>query len=216
MATVKQKQAALQILSVLEQIHDDAHIALEFTSPFELLVATILSAQCTDVRVNLVTRELFRKYPNVKDYADAEPGELEQAIRSTGFYRNKAKNLIACAAAILDRHDGEVPRTMSELTALPGVGRKTANVVLGNAFDIPGMVVDTHVRRVATRLGWTRERDPVKIEYDLCKLLPQDKWCQTSHVLIFHGRRICKAPAPLCSCCPVIDGCPRMGVSRSK
>lgn len=216
MVTLKQKQAALRILSVLEQAHDDAHIALEFSNPFELLVATILSAQCTDVRVNLVTRDLFRKYPDAEAFAEAELDELEQDIRSTGFYRNKAKNLIGCAAAIRDRHAGNVPRTMAELTALPGVGRKTANVVLGNAFGIPGMVVDTHVRRVATRLGWTGERDPVKIEYELCRLLPQDKWSHTSHVLIFHGRRICKAPVPLCSSCPVSDNCRRTGVNKSK
>jgi len=216
MATLKQRQAVLRVLSVLEQTHDDAHIALEFSSPFELLVATILSAQCTDVRVNQVTKDLFRKYPTVKAYAGADPAELEQDIRSIGFYRNKARNLIGCAAAILDRHAGEVPGRMEELTALPGVGRKTANVVLGNAFDIPGMVVDTHVKRVATRLSWTRESDPVKIEYDLCRLLPQEKWCHTSHVLIFHGRRICKAPVPLCSTCPVSDNCPRTGVKKTK
>lgn len=216
MATLKHKQAAIRVLSVLEQVHHDAHIALEFSNPFELLVATILSAQCTDVRVNQVTRDLFRKYPSVKAYAEANLNELEQDIRSTGFFRNKAKNLIGCAAAILDRHAGEVPRTIAELTALPGVGRKTANVVLGNAFGIPGMVVDTHVRRVATRLGWTGKRDPVKIEQDLCRLLPRDKWSHTSHVLIFHGRRICKAPVPLCSSCPVSDNCPRIGVNKSK
>lgn len=216
MAQTKQQRAAVRVLSVLEQTHNDARIALRHSNSLELLVATILSAQCTDVRVNLVTRDLFRKYPDVRAYAEADLGELEQDIRSTGFYRNKAKNLIGCATAILKKHGGEVPRTMAELTALPGVGRKTANVVLGNAFDIPGMVVDTHVRRVATRLGWTSESDPVKIERVLSRLLPMEKWTHASHVLIFHGRRICKAPVPLCSSCPVCDFCPRVGVIRSK
>jgi len=179
-------------------------------------VATILSAQCTDVRVNLVTRELFRKYPHARAYAEADLAELEQDIRSTGFFRNKAKSLVGCASAIVDRHGGEVPQTMEELTALPGVGRKTANVVLGNAFGVPGMVVDTHVGRVASRLGWTRESDPGKVERDLCRLLPKEKWTHGSHVLIFHGRRICKAPVPLCTSCPVFEFCPRVGVKKAK
>jgi endonuclease-3 len=216
MAQTKRTAAAGDVLAILEQTHSDAHIALNFSNPLELLVATILSAQCTDVRVNLVTGELFRQYPDARAYAEADLGELEQAIRSTGFYRNKAKSLIGCATVILEKHGGEVPRTMAELTALPGVGRKTANVVLGNAFGIPGLVVDTHVRRVATRLGWTRESDPVKIERTLCRRLPKEKWTHASHVLIFHGRRICKAPTPHCSSCPVFELCPRVGVKRSK
>lgn len=207
---------ALMVLGLLEKAHSDATIALEFSNPLELLVATILSAQCTDVRVNLVTRELFKKYPDVRAYAEADVAGLESGIRSTGFYKNKAKSLIGCAAAIVEKHGGRVPDTMEELTALPGVGRKTANVVLGNAFGVPGMVVDTHVKRVATRLGWTRQRDPVKIECELCALLPREKWSHTSHVLIFHGRRICKAPTPLCSLCPVQKLCPRVGVSKSR
>jgi endonuclease-3 len=210
------KQQAARVLAILEQVHGDARIALNFSNPLELLVATILSAQCTDVRVNLVTRELFRKYSHARDYAEADLGELEQDIRSTGFFRNKAKSLVGCASAIVERHGGEVPRTMEELTALPGVGRKTANVVLGNAFGVPGMVVDTHVGRVAARLGWTRENDPEKIERDLSRLLPKEKWIHASHVLIFHGRRICKAPVPLCSSCPVFELCPRIGVKKSK
>jgi len=207
---------ALEVLVLLETTHADATIALNFSNPLELLVATILSAQCTDVRVNQVTRELFRKYPEARAYAEADLSELEKDIRSTGFYRNKAKNLIGCATVLVERHGGKVPATMEELTALPGVGRKTANVVLGNAFGVPGMVVDTHVKRVATRLGWTRERDPEKIERDLCALLPRQKWSHTAHVLIFHGRRVCKAPTPLCSLCPVLDYCPRLGVKKSK
>ncbi|HXV21233.1 MAG TPA: endonuclease III [Desulfuromonadales bacterium] len=216
MTQMKPRQEAGRVLAILEQVHADACIALNFTSPLELLVATILSAQCTDVRVNLVTRDLFRKYPHARAYAEADLDQLEQDIRSTGFFRNKAKSLIGCASALIERHGGEVPQTMEELTALPGVGRKTANVVLGNAFGVPGMVVDTHVGRVATRLGWTRERDPGKIERDLCRLLPKEKWTWASHVLIFHGRRICKAPVPLCSTCPVFELCPRIGVNKSK
>ena len=211
-----EKKGAARLLSLLEEAHGDARIALNFSTPLELLVATILSAQCTDVRVNQVTPALFRRYPDAAAYAAADPGELELAVRSTGFFRNKAKSLIGCAQALVERHGGEVPRSIEELTALPGVGRKTANVVLGNAFGIPGMVVDTHVRRVATRLGWTRQVDPVKIEADLSGLLPQEKWTLASHVLIFHGRRFCKAPTPLCSSCPVLEQCPRVGVKRSK
>jgi len=210
------KKEAGRVFATLARTHEDARIALNFSTPLELLVATILSAQCTDVRVNLVTPALFRKYPDAVAYADADLADLEQEIRSTGFYRNKARNLLGCARALVERHGGEVPRTMEELVALPGVGRKTANVVLGNAFGIPGLVVDTHVRRVATRLGWTRQSDPVKIEAELCRLLPQEKWTLASHVLIFHGRRICKAPTPLCSSCPVLEQCPRVGVKRSK
>jgi endonuclease-3 len=216
MTQMKPIQEAGRVLAILEQVHADARIALNFTSPLELLVATILSAQCTDVRVNLVTRDLFRKYSHARAYAEADLDQLEQDIRSTGFFRNKAKSLIGCASVLVERHGGEVPQTMEELTALPGVGRKTANVVLGNAFGVPGMVVDTHIGRVATRLGWTRESDPGKIERDLCRLLPKEKWTQASHVLIFHGRRICKAPVPLCSSCPVFELCPRVGVKKSK
>lgn len=205
-----------RVLALLAAAYPDAKIALEFSNPLELLVATILSAQCTDVRVNEVTKTLFKKYPDARAYAAADPTELELDIRPTGFYRNKAKSLIGCAKAIVMHHGGEVPRTMEELTALPGVGRKTANVVLGNAFGIPGLVVDTHVKRVSFRLGWTMQSDPVKIEADLCRLLPREKWTQASHLLIFHGRRICKAPIPLCSACPVLAACPRIGVQKSK
>lgn len=216
MTEAKTEKEVGKVIAILEKTHPDATIALNFSNPLELLVATILSAQCTDVRVNQVTKTLFRKYPEVEAYANADLAELEADIRSTGFYKNKAKSLIASATAIIERHGGEVPATMEELTALPGVGRKTANVILGNAFGIPGVVVDTHVKRVSTRLGWTRQSDPVKIERELCRLVPQEKWTHTSHLLIFHGRRICKAPTPLCSSCPVFDYCPRVGVTRSK
>lgn len=205
-----------EVLSVLEKTYPNARIALNFDTPLELLVATILSAQCTDVRVNQVSPLLFRRYPDARAYAEADFDELASVIRSTGFYRAKAKSLIGAAQVLLARHQGEVPQQMEELTRLPGVGRKTANVVLGNAFGIPGMVVDTHVKRVSFRLGWTNQTDPVKIEDDLCRLLPRQKWTHTSHLLIFHGRQICKAPTPWCSSCPVFTLCPRRGVRKSK
>jgi endonuclease-3 len=201
---------------VLERTYPRAGCALHFLTPWELLVATILSAQCTDVRVNQVTRTLFRRYPDPQTLAGADPEELEAVIRSTGFFRSKAKHLIGCAAAVVADHGGEVPRRLEALTALPGVGRKTANVVLGNAFGIPGMVVDTHVKRIAFRLGWTRNTDPEKIEADLCRLLPEPKWTAISHLLIHHGRAQCKAPTPCCSTCPLLALCPRNGVVRSR
>ncbi len=210
----KDREKAARVLAILEEAHPDAAIALHFGNPLELLVATILSAQCTDVRVNQVTAGLFPLYPTARDYARADLSELEAAIRSTGFFRNKAKNLKGCAEAMLERHGGEVPGTMEELVALPGVGRKTANVVLGNHFGLPAMVVDTHVKRVSGRLGWARGGDPEQIERELSLLLPREKWTQTSHVLIFHGRRICRAQTPRCSQCPVQAECPRVGVEK--
>jgi endonuclease III len=207
---------AAEILDILEKTYPEARIALNFSTPLELLVATVLSAQCTDVRVNLVTPALFRKYRSTRDYAEADVGELEEEIRSTGFYRNKARALIGAARMMVDEFGGEVPRTMTELTSLPGVGRKTANVILGNAYEIPALVVDTHVKRISFRLGWTRHIDPTKIEADLCALLPQKRWTDASHLLIWHGRGICRALTPLCSVCPVLHLCPRMGVKRSR
>lgn len=209
------RRRALLLLERLEGLYPDAHCALLYGSPLQLLVATILSAQCTDVRVNQVTPPLFARYPDAHTLAAADPTELEELIRSTGFFRNKAKNIIGCAQALVLHHDGEVPRRMEELVALPGVGRKTANVVLGNVFALPAMVVDTHVKRLAGRFGWTRESDPVRIERDLCRLLPEDRWTQTGHVLILHGRALCKAPIPHCTLCPVLDLCPRHGITRS-
>jgi endonuclease-3 len=210
------REKSLKVLDILSATHSDAAIALEFSNPLELLVATILSAQCTDVRVNQVTRDLFRKYTDARAYAEADLSEFENDIRSTGFFRNKARNIVAAARAIIEDHGGEVPSSMEELTDLPGVGRKTANVVRGNAFGHPGMVVDTHVKRVSFRLGWTAEKDPEKIERDLSTLLPEERWTEASHVLIFHGRRICKAPVPSCSGCPVLEYCPRAGVMKSR
>jgi endonuclease-3 len=186
-----------------------AHCALHYRNAYELLVATILSAQSTDVRVNMVTPALFARYPTARDLANADQEELEKIIRSTGFFRSKAKNLIGMARALVERHGGEVPRSMEELTALPGVGRKTANVVLGNAFGRnDGVVVDTHVARVAYRLGLVTSDDPVKIERALMKLFPREQWTMLSHLLIEHGRRICDARKPRCAECFLSDICP--------
>jgi endonuclease-3 len=198
-----------EVIPRLKEEYPDARTELDWTNPLELLVATVLSAQTTDVRVNQVTEELFRKYRTAEDYAGAEPGELEEDIRPTGFYRNKARALQGMARALLEEHGGEVPRTMPELVALPGVGRKTANVVLGNAFGVDeGIVVDTHVRRVSNRLGLTGERDPEKIEKDLLQMVPEEDRTVFSHLLILHGRRVCKARKPDCPGCVLNDVCP--------
>jgi endonuclease-3 len=189
--------------------YPDADTELIWDNPLELLVATMLSAQTTDVRVNMVTEKLFQKYRSAADYAGADVGELEEDIRPTGFYRNKARSLHGMARALLERYGGEVPRTMAELVALPGVGRKTANVVLGNAFGVDeGVVVDTHVRRVSGRLGLTEEEDPEKVERDLLRIVPEGERALFSHLLIFHGRRVCKARKPLCPECVLNDVCP--------
>ena len=205
-----------KILARLDATYPDAHCELNFSSPLELLIATILSAQCTDKRVNLVTAELFKSYRSAADFANADLATLEQDIKSTGFYRNKAKNIKACCAALVEQHGGEVPRTMAELFELGGVGRKTANVVLGNAFDINvGVVVDTHVTRLANRLGLTQHTDAVKIEQELMRLVPQPQWTLFSHWLIWHGRRRCTARKPDCDNCEIAKLCPRIGVKNS-
>jgi len=197
------------ILPILKKLYPKAKCSLDYKNPLQLLIATILSAQCTDERVNKVTPDLFKKYPNVKALADADQNALEKDIQSTGFFRNKAKSLRGMAAAIVEQHQGQVPQTMDELTHLPGVGRKTANVVLGNAFSISeGVVVDTHVARVSARLGLTKETDPVKIEKDLMQIVPREEWTLFSHLLIFHGREICQARKPRCSICPLLPHCP--------
>ena len=198
-----------EVVPRLKREYPDARTELDWNDPLELLVATILSAQTTDVRVNQVTRTLFEKYRTAEDYAAADPTELQADIRPTGFYRNKARALRGMARALLERHGGEVPRTMAELVALPGVGRKTANVVLGNAFGLDeGIVVDTHVRRVSNRLGLTDERDPEKVERDLLRVVPEEDRTIFSHLLIFHGRRRCKARKPDCPGCVLNDVCP--------
>jgi len=203
------KQRAEILLQQLPLIYPDAHCELDFKNPLELLVATILSAQCTDVRVNLVTKELFKRCKTAADYADISQEELEGIVHSTGFYRNKAKSLRGMGATLVERHAGEIPSTMEELSAIPGAGRKTANVVLGNAYDInEGVVVDTHVGRLSRRLGMTTKSDPIKVEQDLMALVPRDQWTHFSHWLIWHGRRRCKARNPECRECELRDLCP--------
>jgi endonuclease-3 len=201
--------SAPEVVARLKSEFPDARTELDWRNPLELLVATMLSAQTTDVQVNRVTQSLFSKYRTAEDYAESSPGELEENIRPTGFYRNKARSLRNMASALVEEHEGEVPRTMRELVALPGVGRKTANVVLGNAFGVDeGIVVDTHVRRVSGRLGLTENRDPGKIERDLMQVVPKRDWTVFSHLLILHGRRTCKARKPDCPNCVLNDICP--------
>ena len=205
-----------KIISGLNHTYPDAHCELDFSNPLELLVATILSAQCTDKRVNLVTAHLFKTYHSAVDFAQAPLPELERVIKTTGFFRNKARSIKTAAQAIVEKHGGQVPRTMEELTQLGGVGRKTANVVLGNAFDInSGVVVDTHVARLSQRLGFTREQSPEKIEQALMGLVPSDEWTLFSHWLIWHGRRRCYARNPDCPHCEIQALCPRIGVPKT-
>jgi len=200
------------IIQRLREVYPSAHCELEFETPFQLLVATILSAQCTDKRVNIVTRDLFQKYPSAYDLAGVGQSELEQAIKSTGFYRNKAKNLRAMAKDLVEKHGGEVPHTMAELTQLAGVGRKTANVVLGNAFSLEeGIVVDTHVARLAQRFKLTAKQEPEKIEADLMRLVPRTQWTNFGHWLIWHGRHRCYARNPDCPNCELCSICPSYG-----
>jgi endonuclease-3 len=202
-----------EIIRRLWEEYPDATTSLNHTTPYELLVATILSAQCTDERVNMVTPELFGRYPTAEDLAGAKTEDVEEIIRSTGFFRQKTKSLLGMANAVVDEHGGQVPGTMKELVKLPGVGRKTANVVLGNAFDRDeGVVVDTHVKRLSGRLGLTRETTPEKIEQDLIRLVPKASWTDLPHLFIFHGRAVCKAPTPLCGECVLADICPSANV----
>ena len=196
-----------EIIKVLSKEIPDSKIALNFSNPFELLIATILSAQCTDVKVNQVTAELFKKYRSVKDYAEVNLTDLEEDIRSTGFYRNKATSIQKCCRELAARFGGKVPRTLEELVTLPGVGRKTANVILGNAFGIPGIAVDTHVHRVTQRIGLTQKEDPVKIEFDLMEIIPREEWTHFSNLLVWHGRKTCIARKPLCQACPIRKLC---------
>jgi endonuclease-3 len=196
-----------EIIKILSKEFPDSRIALNFSNPLELLIATILSAQCTDVKVNQVTPELFKKYRSAGDYAKSSLSELEEEIRPTGFYRNKAKAIQKCCQELLSRFGGEVPKTLEELVTLPGVGRKTANVLLGNAFGLPGIAVDTHVQRVSQRIGLTKNHDPVKIEFDLMKIIPKEEWTHFSNLLIWHGRKTCVAKKPLCETCPIRKWC---------
>jgi endonuclease-3 len=206
---------ARRINRELERLYPDAHCELDFSSPLELLVATILSAQTTDVRVNLVTPTLFGRYRTAADYAGADRTELETLIQSTGFYRAKTNSLIKLGDALVDRFGGEVPARLKDLVTLPGVGRKTANVVLGNAFGVPGITVDTHFGRLVRRFGWTKEEDPVKVETVVGALIPRKEWTMLSHVLIFHGRRTCHAKRPACGACPVARWCPSYGIGET-
>ena len=203
------KTRTLEIIELLEREHSDAKIALHYTNPLELLIATILSAQCTDERVNLVTQKLFKKYKKAQDYAKADLAELEQDIKSTGFYHNKARNIKNCCQLLVEKHNSKVPRTMEEMLELPGVARKTANIVLSNAYGVvEGIAVDTHVRRVSQRLWLTKNEDPDKIEQDLMALVPRNKWMRFTDLMIFHGRRTCTARKPKCGICVINHLCP--------
>jgi endonuclease-3 len=215
-ATAALRRHASQVAERLARAYPDAECALVHDNPLELLIATILSAQCTDARVNIVTKELFRKYRTPADFAAIPQAKLEKEIQSTGFFRNKAKNIRACCQKLVDEYDNQVPRDMEALVTLPGVGRKTANVVLGTAFgEATGVVVDTHVTRLSNRLGLTRYTDAVKIEQDLMALLDQDQWIDFSHRMIHHGRRICIARRPRCQECTLVDICPKIGVEQT-
>lgn len=201
------KNKAKKISSTLFKIYPEATCSLDYERPLELLIATMLAAQCTDARVNIVTKDLFRKYTSVYDYAGANPEELEQDIKSTGFYRNKAKNIIDCCKRLIKDFEGKVPDNMEDLLSLPGVGRKTANVVLGNIYGIPGVIVDTHCKRLSNRMGLTDKEDPEKIEFDLMQIIPRNEWTQFSNSLVYHGRAICDARKPKCEQCPVAQFC---------
>jgi endonuclease-3 len=203
---------ARRINRELAQLYPDAHIELDFTNPLELSVATILSAQCTDKRVNEVTPALFAKYRSAAAYAAADRAELEEMIRSTGFFRNKTSSIIKLGQALVERFDGEVPRTLDELVTLPGFGRKTANVVLGNAFGVPGLTIDTHFGRLARRWAWTEETDPVRVEFAVAALIPKKEWTILSHRVIWHGRRVCHARKPACGVCAIAHWCPSFGI----
>ena len=200
-----------RMLRELTATHVDAHCELDFRTPLELAVATILSAQSTDKGVNLVTPALFDRYPTALAYAQADRAELEEMIHSTGFFRNKASSLIGLGAAVVEKHGGELPHTLDELVALPGIGRKTANVILGNAFGVPGITVDTHFGRLVRRWGWTDLEDPVKVEHAVGELVPRREWTMTSHRVIFHGRRVCHARKPACGACSLAADCPAYG-----
>ena len=204
----RKKERAKVIFEILDPIYTLEKTALVYNTPFELLIATILSAQCTDKQVNNVTKTLFKKYRSPKDFLNVSLSELEHDIRPTGFFRNKAKSITGCCKGLLDLYNGQVPGTMEEMLRLPGVGRKTANCVLGAAFDIPGVVVDTHVKRLAMRLGLSENEDPDKIETDIQKLLPEERWRRFSDILIYHGRDICKAKRPEHDRCPIMSLCP--------
>lgn len=201
------KIKAENVSSILQNTYPEAACSLDYTDPLQLLIATMLAAQCTDQRVNIVTKDLFKKYTSVYDYANANPEELEEDIKSTGFYRNKARNIIRCCQKLIKDFDGKVPDTMEKLLTLPGVGRKTANVVLGNIYKKPGVIVDTHCKRLSNRIGLTNNEDPVKIEYDLMEILPEKDWTSFSNCLVYHGRAVCDARKPKCAECSIAAYC---------
>ncbi len=205
-----------QVLDILQRDYPDARVTLDFHNPLELLIATILAAQCTDERVNRVPPALFRKHKTAEDFARAGAKTLEEDIRPTGFYHNKAKNIIGACQVIGRRFHGQVPRTLDDLTSLPGVGRKTANIILGNAYGQQAIAVDTHVKRVTHRLGWAKAEDPDKIEFELMKVIPQERWTMACHQIVFHGRKICPAKNPQCPICRIAALCPQVGVAPQK
>jgi endonuclease-3 len=213
---VKKPDTVVKVLDILQKEYPDARVTLNFKDPLQLLIATILAAQCTDERVNQVTKDLFQKYRKAADYARADLPTLEEEIRSTGFFRNKAKSILGCGRALTEKFNGQVPRTLEELTSLPGVGRKTGNIILGNAFGHQAIAVDTHVKRVTHRLGWAKSDDPDKIEFELMEVIPQNRWTLACHQLVFHGRNICVAKKPKCSICPVNKLCPKVGETEKE
>jgi endonuclease-3 len=210
------KKRAERIVRLLAKLYPDAKCALHHDNPLQLLIATILSAQCTDVRVNMVTPALFARYPNARAFAEANSSELETAIQSTGFFRNKARNIIACCRQIQEKYGGQVPNTMEDLVQLPGVGRKTANVILGTAFNVPGITVDTHVLRLSHRMGLSKKTDAEKVEQDLMVVIPKKEWTMFSHRMIFHGRQVCFARKPNCTECILAEVCPKIGVETKQ
>ena len=212
----KKTEMAEKVLDILEKDYPDARVTLDFKDPLQLLIATILAAQCTDERVNRVTKDLFQKYRRAADFANADLKKLEEEIRPTGFFHNKAKSVIGCCQKIVQDFQGQVPQTLEELTSLPGVGRKTANIIRGNAFGQQAIAVDTHVKRVTHRLGWAKSEDPDKIEFELMEVTPKGRWTQACHQLVFHGRNICAAKKPKCSTCPVTKLCPKVGVTQKE
>ncbi len=213
---MKKSDAAIKALEILQKEYPDARVTLDFKDPLQLLIATILAAQCTDERVNQVTRDLFKEYRKAEDYAKADLKTLEEQIRPTGFFRNKAKSIIGCCQGLIRKFKGQVPQSLEELTSLPGVGRKTANIILGNAFGQQAIAVDTHVKRVTHRLGWARSDDPDKIELELMEVIPKDRWILACHQLVFHGRNVCMAKKPKCPVCPVAKLCPKVGVPQKE
>src|SRR5689334_2724779 len=213
---IGRKRRARKMAKALAETHPDAHCELDFQTPLQLAVATILSAQCTDKKVNEVTPTVFARYPTAADYAAADRGELEEILRPTGFFRAKTDSLIKLGQALVERHEGVLPHTLEELVALPGIGRKTANVILGNAFDVPGITVDTHFRRLVNRFGWVQEDDPVKIEFQVADLIEKRDWTMLSHRVIFHGRRVCHARKPACGACTLAAMCPSYGTGPTE